>query len=246
MARILNSEIPGAAPEEFEVQKKRLDPQVAELRQLMTDEGAEAAATPKPVGRRRPDAKPGLLAVKSLIAAFSFLALTGFAGKTPVFFPPGAFGETPVASATRERASGFLKSLHEPSLWELSQKDNKAEVYRFFLLSSAEHPVTVRLVMQSGRTYSRRGWGSGEGKPQGRKDYSLVFGRKDAVQGFANEMNNADFWNLTTTPCVDENAHWILEGVKAGKYHVVDRCSPGDTDPLRKIGILALKLSGLP
>ncbi len=87
MARILNSEIPGAAPEEFEVQKKRLDPQVAELRQLMTDEGAEAAATPKPVGRRRPDAKPGLLAVKSLIAAFSFLALTGFAGKTPVYFP---------------------------------------------------------------------------------------------------------------------------------------------------------------
>ena len=237
MPRILNSEILAAALEGFEVQKKPLDAQ--------TGKWAEPAATPKPIVKR-PHAKPGLLAVKSLIAALSLLALTGFAGKTPVYFPPGAFGETPEASATRERSSGFLKSLHEPSLWELSQKDNKAEVYRFFLLQPAEHPVTVRLVMQTGRTYARRGWGSGEGKPQGRKDYSLVFGRKDAVQGFANEMNNADFWNLTTTPCVDENAHWILEGAKAGKYHVVDRCSPGDTDPLRRIGILALKLSGLP
>jgi hypothetical protein len=184
--------------------------------------------------------------VKSLIAGLTFLAFTGFAGKTPVYFPPGAFGETPGASAITERSSGFLKSLHEPSLWELSQKDNKAEVYRFFLLRSAEHPITVRLVMQSGRTYSRRGWGTGDGKPQGRKDYSLVFGRKDAVQGFANEMNKADFWNLMTTTCVDESAHWIFEGVKSGKYHVVDRCSPGDADPLRQIGMLALKLSGLP
>jgi hypothetical protein len=59
-------------------------------------------------------------------------------------------------------------------------------------------------------------------------------------------MNKADFWNLTTKVCVDESVHWIFEAVKAGKHHVVDRCSPVDTDPLREIGFLAVKLSGLP
>lgn len=107
--------------------------------------------------------------MKPLIAALGFLAFTGFADETPVYFPPVGFGETPGANAATDRFSGFLKSLHEPSLCELSRKDNKTEVYRFFLLRAAEHPVTVRMVMQTGRTYSRIGWGTGGGKPQGGK-----------------------------------------------------------------------------
>ena len=39
-----------------------------------------------------------------------------------------------------------------------------------------------------------------------------------------------------------DGAQWILEGVRNGKYHVVDRWSPEKGDPVRGIGILALKL----
>lgn len=50
----LNHDIFTAAIEGFEVQKKRLDAQIAELRQLMTGGKAEPVdATPKPAGQRR-------------------------------------------------------------------------------------------------------------------------------------------------------------------------------------------------
>jgi hypothetical protein len=49
----LNNDMLAAAIEGFEVQKKRIDAQIAELRQLMTGGNAEPAATPAPEGKRR-------------------------------------------------------------------------------------------------------------------------------------------------------------------------------------------------
>jgi len=37
-------------------------------------------------------------------------------------------------------------------------------------------------------------------------------------------------------------AQWIVEGVKNGKYPIVDRWSPETADPVRTIGLLSLKL----
>ena len=39
-----------------------------------------------------------------------------------------------------------------------------------------------------------------------------------------------------------DGAQWIVEGVKNGQYHVVDRWSPDAPDPVRAIGLLALRL----
>ena len=64
-------------------------------------------------------------------------------------------------------------------------------------------------------------------------------------------IEGVGFWNLPTLVHGDENAisacraHWILEGIKNGQYHVVDRCSPDQTDPVRGIGMRAIKLGSL-
>jgi hypothetical protein len=49
----LNNDILTAAIEGFEVQKKRLDAQIAKLRQLMTRGSTGPAATPEPAHKRR-------------------------------------------------------------------------------------------------------------------------------------------------------------------------------------------------
>ena len=49
----LNNEVLAAALAGFEVQRKRLDAQISELRQLMTGGRVEPAATPEPMGKRR-------------------------------------------------------------------------------------------------------------------------------------------------------------------------------------------------
>ena len=61
-------------------------------------------------------------------------------------------------------------------------------------------------------------------------------------------FESANFWNLPTLPDADENAleldgaQWIIEGVRNGTYHIVDRWSPEAGDAVRVIGITALKL----
>ena len=53
MPKKLNNEILAAAIEGFEVQKKRIDAQIAEVRQLMTGGSAESATTPEPARKKR-------------------------------------------------------------------------------------------------------------------------------------------------------------------------------------------------
>jgi G:T/U-mismatch repair DNA glycosylase len=48
-----DNEMLAAAIEGFEAQKKRIDAQIAEIRQLLTGGSAEPAATPEPGGKRR-------------------------------------------------------------------------------------------------------------------------------------------------------------------------------------------------
>jgi hypothetical protein len=74
---------------------------------------------------------------------------------------------------------------------------------------------------------------------------------KSRTASFLGMIEGAGFWSLRTLVHGDENAipacraHWILEGVKNGQYHVVDRCSPDQTDPVRMIGMRMIKLGSL-
>jgi hypothetical protein len=169
------------------------------------------------------------------------------------YFPPGVLDSAPQGQGHGTKASWYamhLKALHEPSLWEMAQ-DPKAEAHRFLWLRSFHHPIAVRLVVRSsgsGWMHTRMTSGKG-GYGPGRIIHSGVFWlTKTKTQSFLAAMDGLSFWNLPTLPVADERrvgldgAQWIVEGVKDGQYHVVDRFSPGPANPVREIGMLALKL----
>ncbi|HXB71414.1 MAG TPA: hypothetical protein VNY05_24480 [Candidatus Acidoferrales bacterium] len=83
-----------------------------------------------------------------LAAAFCILTLAAAVLPAQQYFPPG------VPESKANWYSRHLKALHEPSLWELSLHDPKAEVYRFVWLRAFHHPIAVRLVVRT----SRSGW----------------------------------------------------------------------------------------
>ena len=184
------------------------------------------------------------------------LALTLASGALSAqqYFPPGVLDKNPRwDQLITNWYSSHLKALREPSLWELSRQDPKAEAYRFLWLRSFHHPIAVRLVVRadgSGWINLRetRGEGGDVSGGGGINRYGVSWLRKSLTQSFLVEVQNADFWNLPTFLDPDPNiahldgAQWIVEGVRNGEYHVVDWWSPQAGDPVRAIGLLALKL----
>jgi hypothetical protein len=60
-------------------------------------------------------------------------------------------------------------------------------------------------------------------------------------------LDDSCYWQLATQDdSMDGNdgARWILEGVKGGRYHIVDRWTP-QNGSYRELCLYALKLSGL-
>jgi hypothetical protein len=190
-----------------------------------------------------------------LASAFILLSLAVEAGHAQTYFPRGVLGKTPDASdVTAIRYSKFLKSLHEPSLLELAQQDPRAEAYRFLWLREFDRPASIRFVTKPGGTgwfYRRMTTGNG-GTQAGRlTEYGMSWSWKSRTAAFLSAVEAAGFWNLSTLAGAEGNAigacraHWIVEGIKNGRYHVVDRCSPDQNDPVRVVGMLAMKLGNL-
>ena len=187
-----------------------------------------------------------------------FLLLAGV-GALPAqqYFPPGVLGAT-----TQEhdfKANWYakeLKALHEPSLWELSHNDPNVEAYRFLWLRTFDHPIAARLVVRasgSGWMHARMTSGQGGHEPGRIIRWGVSWLTRAKTQSLLEALAAADFWNLPTLARLNadpdgvqrigvDGARWIVEGVKNGQYHVVDRWSPDTADPVREIGLLSLKL----
>src|SRR5689334_1634065 len=171
-------------------------------------------------------------------AVWCLLFLAGSALCAQEYFPPGVLGHTAQEHEIEaDRYSEYLKALHEPSLWELSQHDPKAEVYRFTWLRSFHHPISVRLVIRpSGSSWSHSRMTSSKGGAQPGRiiRYSNSWETKGRTASFIDVLEHADFWDLPTlvdssvgpngevTVTLD-GAEWIVEGVKNGHYRVVLR-----------------------
>jgi len=163
------------------------------------------------------------------------------------YFPPGVL-DPAAASYSRD-----LKALHEPPLWELSQRDPKAEAYRFLWLRSSHHPVAVRLIVSSsgsGWIHTRMTSGRGWDQPGRIIHYGVSWLTKRKTQSFLAALESADFWKLPTLADVREvsagyASQWIVEGVSNGRYQIIGRSSPDLADPVRAIGLLALRLGRL-
>lgn len=162
------------------------------------------------------------------------------------YFPVGALPDAAAVHYAR-----FLTALHEPSLYELSRQNPGAEAYRLLWLRSDQRPATIRFAPKPGGTgwfYRRMAGGTGSTLPRGLRENGMSWSWKSRTASFLRIIEDAGFWSLASgvsdTPgfC---RSHWILEGVRQGQYRVIDRCSPPETDPIRIIGVRAMRFAHL-
>lgn len=166
------------------------------------------------------------------------------------YFPPSAFRASPqdVNHFIVDWYSKHLKAMDEPVL--LKYAGYEEESYRFLWLRSFHHPVAVRLNrFGEGRMLVVKELdGAGGYKP----GYVTVEKTRLLSEGewamFMHLLNRACYWQLATedVSSIDgvDGAQWILEGVKEGRYHVVDRWSPRE-GTYRDACLYLLKISGL-
>ncbi len=140
-----------------------------------------------------------------------------------------------------------LAALHEPRLADAVGSDG--EGYRFLWLRSFDSPIAVR-VQRSGTdlvvTTSQTSGSAFFKAP------ALV--RRDSVQlpraaweELQHELDTEEFWNLPRTSSRTglDGDQWILEGIRSGRYHIVDRWTPeaeGEGAAVRRLGLLLLRL----
>jgi hypothetical protein len=176
-------------------------------------------------------------------AAFALAASSAFA---QTFFPPGA-----LTDASAIRYTQFLRALHEPSLFELASRDTSAEAYRLLWLRDNDRPASIRFAIKpSGRGwfYRRMTGGTGSTQPTGLRENGMSWSWKSRTASFLKTVEDTGFWSPPNNAPSSQGvcrSHWILEGVRRGQYRVVDRCSPGEDDPVRIIGVRAMRLANL-
>lgn len=125
-----------------------------------------------------------------------------------------------------------LKALEEPSLLQKANASS-AESYRFVWLRTFHHPVIVRVdIRADGRAELTTKVSSGAG---GYEPGKLIENTsrpltQQQTEKFLTTIQRLRFWDLPTheTPFAVgcDGSQWIIEGVKGGKYHVVDRWTP--------------------
>jgi hypothetical protein len=177
-----------------------------------------------------------------------FLALLGGFEAAPAasaqkYFPTDAFVENNRGANDflDQWYSSALEKLGEPSLYERS--GSAFQSYRFLWLRSFHHPVAVRLDLRQGGTavlvVKVAGGTSGAISSRLLEEHSEAVTRKQ-VEAFLTKVDSVGYWDLIAKQAPTERApdgsEWIVEGVKAGRYHVVQRWSPQD-GPIRTLGL---------
>lgn len=152
------------------------------------------------------------------------------------FFPPGTFSDASKADESHIKwYSEYLKAAEEPSL--CSTNDKTAEVYRLLWIREYREPVLVRIERHG--TIARltlKAWDKKkdffgeESKPEPLAIKREKVLKPDEWVVFSELFKEASFWQTPTKEQAASGerggAHWILEGIKDGSYHVVDRREP--------------------
>jgi hypothetical protein len=152
------------------------------------------------------------------------------------FFPP-------TLMASRWYA-GHLASMREPPLYPPVVGRT---VYRFLWLRSFHDPIAVRVSHEAQRSIIVVK--KTNGNAVYRRFGLLIEEERELTEEQWNRIERivirVSFWESTATGGSGlDGAHWVLEGVNDGKYHVVDEWSPPDGG-VREIGLALLELSGL-
>jgi hypothetical protein len=146
-----------------------------------------------------------------------------------------------------------LRAMGETQLCEGG--DHVGTTFRLTWIPSFHPSVTVRVTTATDgyRLMGKILNGAGGYQP-GSVARETTIALSDAeVSILAQHLTEARFWERPTIPAPDatigvDGAQWILEGLSAGRYHVVDRWSPqpeGPDGPFRHLGEWLLARSGL-
>jgi hypothetical protein len=145
-----------------------------------------------------------------------------------------------------EYYSDRLSAFREPSLSTLNETNR--ETYRFLWLRAFHNAVVIR-AERRGETYrlivKKLSSTQGGSKPAIVLDRERVMTRNQWKE-LTVALTHANYWGLPTTEQRHgkDGAYWVLEGMKSGRYHVVDRWSP-EGGAFQKACHYLLKLSGL-
>ena len=178
-----------------------------------------------------------------------FLAADPTLSAQEPYFPEGSLSDNPGSDLFRsDWYSKHLKALQEPSLLQLA-KNPSLESYRFVWLRTFHHPIIVRLDFASNGTAkltTKVSSGAGGYDPGHIVENKSRPVTREETEKFLARVKLEQFWELPSheTPMTIgcDGSQWIIEGVKDGKYHVIDRWSPGK-GPVRHLGLLFVKLS---
>jgi hypothetical protein len=190
---------------------------------------------------------PGALALALAVLAAPVTAGTDY-------FPPGTFGR-----ARTDWYSRCLDLMREPSLVR-APATGWIEAYRFLWLRSFDEPVVARAELEadgSGVLSVKVFGGDARCAPtESLKRWSVTGLSRQHGAEFLAALAQADYWTLPTldarcdrvagpahVACLD-GAQWVLEGVRPGGYHVVDRWSSREI-PYRSAVLRLLELADL-
>jgi hypothetical protein len=144
------------------------------------------------------------------------------------FFPPEVLGEEKgISQSEVEPYAKHLAAMGEAALW----RDRDATAYRLLWLPSFDHPVCVRIdwTGDGARLHARVLDGKGGYEPG-----QVAIDKWLALNGtqwsnLVRHLEAASFWEIPTKLKDDggsDGDQLIIEGIKGGKYHVVDRWEP--------------------
>jgi hypothetical protein len=170
-----------------------------------------------------------MLTRAAIVLTLWFL-LPGFAAAQ--FFPPRIFSEKPdLHEFTVAWYSKHLSAMDEPSLWK-QVADKGAESYRFTWLRTFHPPFAFRVQVRADETGAlivKSTSGAGGYDPGHLVLKKAIPLSAAQVRRFISTLRDLRFWDLPTTDPSGaglDGAQWVLEGVKDGRYHVVDRWTP--------------------
>ena len=116
--------------------------------------------------------------------------------------------------------------------------NSKEQVYRFSYFPSFTDNIVVRLEIHDNNTadlHYKLSEGISHGKGISKHEKAKL--DKNETQEFLELLNKIKYWSLPTEieRLGVDGHHTILEGVKGGKHHIVDRWSPEESDPFYSV-----------
>ena len=153
---------------------------------------------------------------------------------TTVYFPFPKYNESQVRENKRSLDSfdfawysKMLFAMNEPILYSYQGTN---EIYRFTLLRTFDHPITVRLQKHGDniKLFSKVTSGEGGYEP-GQLIWDTVLSIGHTQMDTLNSLiNKANFWNIPSKVnyAGRDGAEWILEAFNKNKFHWASRWSP--------------------